>query len=61
MGIKGIPATHQEFAAVGDQYEAEHFGFDDGGPFAAALFIAISAVDATLALVALGARLLPRP
>ena len=37
------------------------FGFDDGGPFAAALFIAIGAVDATLALVALGARLLPRP
>jgi hypothetical protein len=30
MGIKDIPATHQEFAAVLDQYEADHFGFDDG-------------------------------
>lgn len=37
------------------------FGFDDGGPFAAALFVAIGAVDALLALIALGARLLPRP
>jgi hypothetical protein len=35
------------------------FGFDDGGPFAAALFVAVGAVDALLALVALGARLLP--
>jgi hypothetical protein len=34
------------------------FGFDDGGPFAAALFVAIGAVDALLALVALGARAL---
>ena len=37
------------------------FGFDDGGPFAAALFVAIGAVDALLALVALGARALPGP
>jgi hypothetical protein len=37
------------------------FGFDDGGPFAAALFVAVAAVDGALALVALGARLLPRP
>ena len=37
------------------------FGFDDGGPFAAALFVAVAAVDAALALVALGARFLPPP
>lgn len=43
MGIKDIPATHQEFAAVLDQYEAEHFGFDDGG-------LAVS--EATLRLMA---------
>lgn len=30
MGIKGIPATHQEFAELMDAYEAEHFGFDAG-------------------------------
>jgi hypothetical protein len=36
------------------------FGWDDGGPFAAALFIAIAAVDAALALVAWGARLTAR-
>ena len=32
------------------------FGWDDGGPFAAALFVAVAAVNAGLALVALGAR-----
>ncbi len=37
------------------------FGFDDGGPFAAALFVAVACVDGALALVALGARLLPPP
>ena len=43
MGIKDIPATHQDFAAFLDQYEAEHFGFDDGG-------VAVS--EATLKLMA---------
>jgi hypothetical protein len=33
------------------------FGWDDGGPFAAALFIAVATVDACLALVAWVARL----
>jgi hypothetical protein len=33
------------------------FGWDDGGPFAAALFVAVAAVNAALALVAWGARL----
>ena len=33
------------------------FGWDDGGPFAAALFIAVATVDAGLALIAWGARL----
>ena len=32
------------------------FGWDDGGPFAAALFVALALVNAGLALVALGAR-----
>jgi hypothetical protein len=32
------------------------FGWDDGGPFAAALFVAVAAVNAALALVALAAR-----
>jgi hypothetical protein len=36
------------------------FGWDDGGPFAAALFLAVSAVDIVLALVAWGARLSAR-
>jgi hypothetical protein len=36
------------------------FGWDDGGPFAAAFFIAVAAVNATLALVAWGARLTAR-
>jgi hypothetical protein len=43
MGIKDIPATHQEFAAFLDRYEAENFGFDDGG-------LAVS--EATLKLMA---------
>jgi hypothetical protein len=33
------------------------FGWAKGGPFAAALFIAVAIVNATLALIALGARL----
>jgi hypothetical protein len=33
------------------------FGWSKGGPFAAALFLAVAAVDAALALIALGARL----
>ena len=33
------------------------FGWDDGGPFAAAVFIAVATVNAALALVAWGARL----
>jgi hypothetical protein len=43
MGIKDIPATHQEFAAFLDRYEAANFGFDDGG-------LAVS--EATLKLMA---------
>jgi hypothetical protein len=43
MGIKDIPATHQEFAAFLDRYEAENFGFDGGG-------LAVS--EATLKLMA---------
>lgn len=31
MGIKDIPATHQDFAGFFEQYEEEHFGFDPGG------------------------------
>jgi hypothetical protein len=31
MGIKGIPATWQEFGTVLDEYEVGHFGFDAGG------------------------------
>lgn len=30
MGMKDIPATHQEFATYLDAYEAEHFAFDEG-------------------------------
>lgn len=33
------------------------FGWDDGGPFAAAVFIAVATVDVCLALIAWGARL----
>jgi hypothetical protein len=43
MGIKDIPATHQEFAAFLDRYEAGNFGFDGGG-------LAVS--EATLKLMA---------
>jgi hypothetical protein len=32
------------------------FGWDDGGPFAAAILIALAAVNASFALVALGVR-----
>ena len=35
------------------------FGWDDGGPFAAALLLAVATVDAALALIALIARRLP--
>ena len=31
MGIPDIPATWQEFGALLDAYEADHFGFDPGG------------------------------
>ncbi|WP_214369386.1 oxygenase MpaB family protein [Pseudonocardia sp. H11422] len=31
MGITAIPATYQEFIEHLDRYEAEHFGYDDGG------------------------------
>ena len=31
MNIKGIPATHQGFAALMDHYERENFGFSQGG------------------------------
>ncbi len=36
------------------------FGWDDGGPFAAALFVAVAAIDAALALAAWAARLTAR-
>jgi hypothetical protein len=36
------------------------FGWDDGGPFAAALFVAVAAVNAGLALIAWAARLTAR-
>jgi hypothetical protein len=36
------------------------FGWDDGGPFAGALFLALAAVNAALALVAIAARLSAR-
>jgi len=42
MGIKGIPDTWQEFAALHDAYEREHFAFDPGGRAVA---------DSTLALL----------
>ncbi|EGD40419.1 oxygenase MpaB family protein [Nocardioides sp. WG-D5] len=31
MGIKDIPATYEEFEQLLDTYEAEHFGYDEGG------------------------------
>jgi hypothetical protein len=42
MGIKDIPETHEEFAALLDAYEREHFAFDPG---------ARAVADATLALL----------
>jgi hypothetical protein len=43
MGIKDIPATHQEFTTLLDRYERECFGFDEG---------ARAVSDATLRLMA---------
>src|SRR5260370_18052065 len=43
MGIKDIPQTHQQFAAFLDQYEREHFAFDEG---------ALAVSEATLGLMA---------
>ncbi|QRY61999.1 DUF2236 domain-containing protein [Gordonia sp. PDNC005] len=31
MNIKDIPATYDEFSTLLDEYEAEHFAFDEGG------------------------------
>ncbi|MBC3189690.1 DUF2236 domain-containing protein [Pseudonocardia sp. C8] len=31
MGIRGIPATWQEFCELLDSYEARHFGYEPGG------------------------------
>ena len=42
MGIKDIPATHEEFAALMDAYERERFAFDPG---------ARAVADATLDLL----------
>jgi hypothetical protein len=42
MGIKDIPETHQEFAALLDSYERDHFGFDEG---------ALAVSEATLRLM----------
>ena len=42
MNIADIPETYEEFADLMDTYEAEHFGFDEGGRRVA---------DATLALM----------
>jgi uncharacterized protein (DUF2236 family) len=42
MGIKDIPATHQEFAALMDDYEQQHFAWDPG---------AREVADATLRLM----------
>ncbi len=42
MGIPGVPATYEGFAALMDSYEEEHFGFDEG---------ARRVADATLALL----------
>lgn len=43
MGIKDVPETYAGFAELMDSYEAEHFGYDEGGRRVA---------DATLALMA---------
>lgn len=42
MGIKDVPETYEGFAELMDSYEAEHFGYDEGGRRVA---------DATLALM----------
>ena len=43
MGIKDIPQTHQQFGAFLDQFEREHFAFDEG---------ALAVSEATLRLMA---------
>ncbi|MER0241939.1 oxygenase MpaB family protein [Streptomyces sp. HSW2009] len=43
MGIRDIPASYEEFEQFLDQYEADHFGWDEGGRQVA---------DATRALMA---------
>jgi hypothetical protein len=43
LGIRDLPATHQEFAAYLDRYEREHFAYDER---------ARAVSDATLALMA---------
>jgi hypothetical protein len=43
MGIRNIPASAEEFATALDEYEAEHFAYDEGGRAVA---------DATLDLMA---------
>jgi hypothetical protein len=43
MGIRDIPRTEEQFTAFPDQYEQEHFAFDEG---------ALAVSDATLALMA---------
>jgi hypothetical protein len=43
MGIRNLPATADEFAVALDEYEAEHFAYDEGGRAVA---------DATLDLMA---------
>ncbi len=45
MGLRDLPTTYEEFEALLDSYEAEHFGFDEGGRAVA---------DATLAMLADG-------
>jgi hypothetical protein len=42
MGIKDVPVTYAEFEELMNSYEAEHFGYDEGGRRVA---------DATLALM----------
>lgn len=47
MGIKELPQTYEDFERVLDTYEAEHFGWDEGGRRVA---------DATLDLMSPGTR-----
>ncbi len=42
MGIRDIPQTHQQFGAFLDQFEREHFAFDEG---------ALAVSEATLRLM----------